>query len=231
MAPASTRDALLEHGALLFARHGVGAVSARQLHDAAGARNESAVHYHFGGRRGLVQAILAMHLDAVEARRATLVEAIEREGATADLRRLVRALAEPMAADLATPVGRAHLRIVAQLSHPALAYASPFEHASSVMSSGAEAGARVVEWLLAAMPDLPGAICRERLAALRGQLISLVGLRAQLVDDGLGSATPEATQLFVANLVDMAVAGLAAPASVEALDAAAAVGDERRRRS
>jgi AcrR family transcriptional regulator len=40
MARSTTRDALLEHGALLFARHGVAGVTARQLHEAIGARNE-----------------------------------------------------------------------------------------------------------------------------------------------------------------------------------------------
>ena len=63
-----TREALLEQGALLFARRGVGGVTARELHDAVGARNESALHYHFGGKDGLVLAILRVHLDAVEAR-------------------------------------------------------------------------------------------------------------------------------------------------------------------
>jgi hypothetical protein len=40
MARSTTCDALLEHGALLFARHGVAGVTARQLHEAIGARNE-----------------------------------------------------------------------------------------------------------------------------------------------------------------------------------------------
>jgi AcrR family transcriptional regulator len=42
-------------GARLFARLGPAGVTTRQLHEAAGARNESALHYHFGGRDGLVQ--------------------------------------------------------------------------------------------------------------------------------------------------------------------------------
>ena len=222
MAPSSTREALLEQGALLFARHGVGGVSARQLHEASGARNESAVHYHFGSQRGLVEAILRLHLDAVEARRAALVAEIEAQELTGDIRSLVRALAEPMAVDLATPEGRAHLRIVAQLSHPALAYAAPFEQASTVMSTRAPAGAQVVEWLLAAMRELPGPICRERMAALRAQLISLFGLRAQLLDDGLGPSSADATMLFVENLLDMVVASLTAPPTAAAMEAAAA---------
>ena len=126
MSASSTRDALVERGALLFARHGVAAVTARQLHEAVQARNESALHYHFGGKDGLVAAILTEHLAAVEARRAPLVVAIAAEDRSGDLRALVHALAAPMAEDLTLELGRAHLRLVAQVSHPSLAYRRPF---------------------------------------------------------------------------------------------------------
>jgi AcrR family transcriptional regulator len=177
VAGTKTREALLEHGALLFARHGVTGVTARQLHEAIGARNESALHYHFGDRDGLVREILRAHLAAAEARRALLVGAIAADGRSGDVRSLVRALAAPMAADLDDPLGRAHLRLVAQLSHPSLAYGRPF------VLVDAPSGKAVVRWLWQALDDLPPAIAGERLAALRSELISLFGLRAQLVDD------------------------------------------------
>lgn len=202
-----TRDALLEQGALLFARHGVARVTARQLHEAIGARNESALHYHFGNIDGLVAAIIRLHVDAVEVRRAPLVASIVAEERTGELRALVHALAAPMAADLDTPLGRAHLRIVAQLSHPALAYEMPFR------VSETPAGAAVVKWLWHALDWLPAPIHAERLALLRAQLISGFGLRAQLLDDQPTDDEPVATQLFVENLVDVIVAGLSAEPS------------------
>jgi AcrR family transcriptional regulator len=204
-----TRDALLEQGALLFARHGVARVTGRQLHKAVGARNESALHYHFGSIDGLVVEIVRHHVGEVEARRAPLVEAIAEAGQTDDLRSLVRALAVPMSEDLDTPVGRAHLRIVAQLSHPALAYEMPFR------VSEAPAGTAVVRWLWHALDALPDAIRTERLALLRAQLISGFGLRAQLLDDH--PSAPEPTPLFVENLVDVIVAGLRVDPSPETL--------------
>lgn len=214
MARSTTRQALLEQGALLFARHGVAGVTPKQLHQAVGARNESAVHYHFGGVQGLLAEIVRLHLDAVEQRRARLVEQMEAEGTTGDLRAVLHALAAPMAEDLATPVGRAHLRIVAELSHPALAYVPAF----SVRSPGASpSGARVVRWLADALdeacPRLPRRVRAERLAALRGQLLALFGLRARLLDDDPSHCTEARTRLFVENLLDMLVAGLTAPLS------------------
>jgi AcrR family transcriptional regulator len=104
VAGSSTRDALLEQGARLFARHGVDGVTARQLHVAIGARNESALHYHFGDRAGLALEIVRIHLAAVEARRAALVAAIIADDRTRDLPALVHALAAPMAEDVGSPL-------------------------------------------------------------------------------------------------------------------------------
>lgn len=206
-----TRDALLDQGALLFARHGVARVTARELHEAIGARNVSALHYHFGNIDGLVAAIIRSHVDAVEVRRAPLVAAIVAQERSGDLRALVHALAAPMAEDLDTSLGRAHLRIVAQLSHPALAYEMPFQ------VSDTPAGAAVVKWLWRALDRLPEPIRTERLALLRAQLISGFGLRAQLLDDQPSDDEPAATQLFVENLVDVIVAGLSAAPSPESI--------------
>ncbi len=213
VAGARTRDLLLEQGALLFARHGVAGVTARQLHEAVGARNESALHYHFGGKDGLALEILRRHLEAIEARRARLVAAIVADRREGDLRALVHALAAPMADDLGTAVGRARLRLVAQLDHPSLAYSAPFR------LTGAPAGAGVVRWLREALAHLPEPIRVERLAALREQLIELMGLRAQLLDEGPAEQCRTSTEVFLQNLVDMLVAGLGAEPSADTLAA------------
>lgn len=208
MAGRSTRDALLEEGALLFARHGVTGVSVRKLHEAVGARNESALQYHFGSRENLAQEILRRHLQAVEDRRARLVSTLIDEERTEDLRSVVNALAEPMACDLDTGLGRAHLRLVAQLSFPSLAYQRPFRF------TDAPAGLILVRWLVAVLAWLPPTIRLERLAALRTQLIGMFAQRAQLIDD----ASPDETwpdEFFLANLLDLLVAGLEVAPSQE----------------
>lgn len=205
----STKEALLQHGAVLFARHGVGGVTARQLHEAVGSRNVSALHYHFGGRDGLVTAIMHRHLAAIEERRAPLVATIVADDRATDLRSLVHALAAPMADDLDDPVGRAHLRLVAQLSDPSWAYDKPFQVVE------APAGRAVARWLREALRRLPKPVRTERLAALRGQLIGLFAQRAQLLDDHPAGEVPASNELFLQNLLDMLVAGLAADPSPE----------------
>ena len=41
-------------------------VEIREINDRAGQRNPSAVHYHFGSKEGLVEAILLRHQEALE---------------------------------------------------------------------------------------------------------------------------------------------------------------------
>jgi AcrR family transcriptional regulator len=100
---ASTRKAILETAERLFAEHGVAAVSARQISEAAGQGNNAAVGYHFGTKMGLVRAILASHSEPIEARRAELVA--ENAGST-ELRDWLTCLVLPSAehfASLGTP--------------------------------------------------------------------------------------------------------------------------------
>ncbi|MFC4251479.1 TetR/AcrR family transcriptional regulator [Sinimarinibacterium flocculans] len=54
----ATRKALVVAAFRLFAMEGVGAVSLRRITASAGAANQSAIHYHFSNRLGLVRAVL-----------------------------------------------------------------------------------------------------------------------------------------------------------------------------
>lgn len=53
-----TRQALVDQALEMFAAEGLGAVSLRRITAAAGAANQSAVHYHFRNKLGLVRAVL-----------------------------------------------------------------------------------------------------------------------------------------------------------------------------
>ncbi|MCB5908923.1 TetR/AcrR family transcriptional regulator [Streptomyces sp. SF28] len=50
----------------LFAEHGLSAVSSRQIGEAAGQGNVTAVSYHFGAKAGLVRAIMTKHGEEIE---------------------------------------------------------------------------------------------------------------------------------------------------------------------
>lgn len=84
----TTRQAVVARGLImrtaerLYATHGFAAVSIRQIGEAAGQRNKSAVQYHFSGRDDLIKAILAGHAEAIERHRLALTA---RDGEPGDL--------------------------------------------------------------------------------------------------------------------------------------------------
>ena len=109
-----TRDRLIATAEELFAAQGVEAVSLRQIVRAAGAKNATALQYHFGDRAGLVRSVLERHHLDVDTRRHALLDAYESEGKD-DLRGLAVALVQPLASKLADESGRAYLQIMAEV--------------------------------------------------------------------------------------------------------------------
>lgn len=67
-------DALLDAAERLFAEAGIAQVSDRRVAEAAGNTNHSAVRYYFGGREGLLRALIARHAEAVEEPRRVMSE-------------------------------------------------------------------------------------------------------------------------------------------------------------
>ncbi len=107
-------DALISAAEQLFAERGSDQVSLREITAAAGATNASAVQYHFGGRSGLVRALLAKHDPAVERRRHELLDAYEAAGEP-DVRRLAEALVRPLADELTEDGGPGYLQLLSDL--------------------------------------------------------------------------------------------------------------------
>ncbi|TYB56145.1 TetR/AcrR family transcriptional regulator [Nonomuraea sp. PA05] len=68
-APVGARSLIMDTAERLYATRGLAAVSLRQIGEAAGQRNKSAVQYHFSGRDDLIKAILAEHAEAIERHR------------------------------------------------------------------------------------------------------------------------------------------------------------------
>lgn len=93
----------------LVAERGVTDVTVAQITDAAGQRNAAAVHYHFGGRDGLLDAVLERHHTEIDQHR--FARLAERDDW--DLAGLVELIVDPLVARLETDSGRAFLRILA----------------------------------------------------------------------------------------------------------------------
>ncbi|WP_425588180.1 TetR family transcriptional regulator [Streptomyces tremellae] len=73
----NTRQAIMAAAERLIAEHGPAAVSNRQIAEAAGQRNVTAVSYHFGDRITLIGAIMARHGEQVDRIRQLYVSQVE----------------------------------------------------------------------------------------------------------------------------------------------------------
>ena len=76
METTDTKSHLLDVAEHLFAEHGIDATSLRAITSQADV-NLAAVHYHFGSKEGLVQAIFARRLDPLNADRLRRLDACE----------------------------------------------------------------------------------------------------------------------------------------------------------
>ncbi len=90
----ATRKRILKQAERLFAKTGIDAVSIRDITDAAGV-NSAAIHYHFGSKSGLIEALLARWAGELVERRGKLLDRIEAQSKVR-LRDVVEVLVLPM---------------------------------------------------------------------------------------------------------------------------------------
>ena len=203
----STREQLLDAGEHLFARKGVDGALTREIVTLAGQANDSAVHYHFGSRRGLLGAIVDRHLWRMEEQRKPALDALEAlgaRGADADLGAVLAAVVEPMTAELADQSGRDFLRIVAQLAGESGARTGETPHP---LAGTALAGQLAL--LYARCRDhLAEPVARERIAIAIVMLTAALADRAYRIDEGLPVLLNH--QAFATNLTAMLTAALTA---------------------
>jgi TetR/AcrR family transcriptional regulator, regulator of cefoperazone and chloramphenicol sensitivity len=192
-----TRARLLAEAERLFAIQGVYASTLREIVEAAGQRNVSALSYHFGSREGVLWAILQRHGDPLDEQRGRLVgDPIE----AATTRQLVGALLVPMAGLLIEPGGRNYLRIVAQLADRFPAWRMP---------EGSPHLHRILTLLERRSGGGDRAVQRERVVNAIMLLTAAMAERAKAVEEGAPLGLDAVT--FVATLADMIVGGLEAP--------------------
>lgn len=196
------RAALLDAGERLIAERGVD-VPLREIAAAAGQRNNSAVHYYFDSRGGLIEAIVERRMNWLEERRMALLAHHEAEGTAHEVRTLVAMLAAPilelMDAQGVTHYGR-FLEVVR--AHPVIADARRLAGAD-------RAAVRIIAVRLdAALPQLAPRRRRQRLETMATVMFALIADYERALEAGVRSAAPDGD---AAEIIDMIVAMLTVP--------------------
>lgn len=194
----ATMEKLLDSAERLFAQQGVLTASVRDITTMAGQRNASAMHYHFGGREGLVTAVLARHGARVAQERAALLAGLGHESHVANL---VRIVVEPLANRLLDEGGCRYLLILEQcLTIPGLGAPAPLHDESMY---GLQAA------LQKALSWIPAHVLARRFEFVIAALLGALAVRARSRLDGVKLGDSDA--VYIDDLVEMLAAAVAAP--------------------
>jgi AcrR family transcriptional regulator len=159
-----TRELIMAAAERLFAEQGVVAVSGRQISEAAGQGNNTAVGYHFGSKADLVRAITHKHSVQVDVLREEL---LARLGPAAEPRDWVACLVAPLPRHLATLAPPSwHARFAAQVVTDPVLRTILAEDALATPSLR-----RILDGLGPALAGLPAAVRAERFDMARTLII------------------------------------------------------------
>ncbi|MBL7489404.1 TetR/AcrR family transcriptional regulator [Frankia sp. AgB1.9] len=193
---------LLTTAERLFAENGLAGVSLRQIAAAAGSANSSAVHYHFGTKDRLIEAIFAYRLPQLLERRALLKTRLDPD----DLHGHLEAHLLPVL-ELAESPGNAYVSFVEQLQR------SP--ESRRVFATQPDIYRSVQDFLAdirQLLPDIPTPLLTLRATQAQSLSINAAAGRERAISNH-DSVIPFG--LFVATLTDGLTGFLAAPVSPE----------------
>lgn len=205
----ATKDRLLDAAERLFARDGVQGARIRDINELAGARNPSALHYHFGSRGAVVEAILMRYQTPIDEEAAAALDGLEATGQQPTERQIIEAVVRPEVAALDTQSGRDCVRIIPQLL-PAL---SRNLRAGVVLPT--TPGSRRILTMLderMATRSLPEHLRRERLVTYAVVFTTMLGERAHALEEG-GDLLMSGDE-FAVHMVDTLEAMLVAHSSI-----------------
>ncbi|WP_037370614.1 TetR/AcrR family transcriptional regulator [Amycolatopsis orientalis] len=198
---AATEQRLIAAAERLFAEHGVGAVSLRTVMQAA-QTNVAAIHYHFGSKEGLLDAVLRSRLGQVTGERTAVLRELPGKHVTA--RELARAYVQPVVAVLESG-GECWIRLVGQL------LATGGEGLDAVAESFFERNAAFVELLDRTSPGVPRRTLDFRLSQAMTVTLDVLGDVGRIRRLHGPNAADWTAEQIVEDLVDVVASILAGP--------------------
>ncbi len=193
----------------MIAIHGIAGVSLRQINEAAGHRNQAAIHYHFGSRLGLVEAIVTYRYSAIEGRRDAILATLGQHPQHMDVRALIGALAYPLIAESIERDGPYFLRFCERVSRE-----RDQIDATELFPSGSWRRTRAA--LAECISYLPPDLAQFRVDLAWEQVVSgLAGIEARRTN----GFSEIAGDMEVETVIDFVTAGFTAPVGRQVMNA------------
>ena len=207
-APSASGLRLVLAAERLFALHGIDGVSLRQIAVEAGSANNSAVHYHFGSKGGLIAAIFRHRLPQLISERQLLTARCDPD----DLRSRLEAHFLPLLR-LAEAPDSHYVSFVDQLHRHAL---GTQEGMPDLPPDGQRANDEFREDLERLLADLPDAVRPLRITEAQALCVHAAADRERAVTATVASVPFE---VFASSILDGMTGFLAAPASASTVRA------------
>lgn len=211
----TTRERLLLAAERLIADDGLGGVSLRRINAAAGQRNASAVHYHFGSLEAVIAAIFEYRMPAIDRRRNELLDAVIHEGRSGSLEAIAQATIQPIAEQIMNSAGGSpYIRFVAAASlAPSLDSwgVMPYRHRRGLRRAYAMC-ARI-------LAHMPGEIVHARLILAARQTVQTLADVDRVVIERHPGLRDELVRFHASDLVSRTVGALSEPISDATRDA------------
>lgn len=211
-----TKSRLMDAGERLFSRHGLDAVTVRQINQTAGQRNTSSLLYHFGSKEGLVEAIFIGRFASINARRHQMLDVLPVPPTDADIPALARAAVLPFFEHMQENAGGTDfIRFFALLySDPKIRISNKIwrEHTSSAR--------RLASLALSLMRHMPREAALQRVGLMATSVFHWLANWHQMAlgeapdspaDSGEEAPLMVPPESFVCNIIDLMAAAVTAP--------------------
>lgn len=196
-----TKAALIRAAERLFAERGLGGVSVRDITLAAGARNQSALHYHFGGMEELIREIFAQRFRQIEQARMQHLSAIDEAGKGHDVQALMEANVAPLFEACLEENGRLYARFSVQLiTDPR------YNVGALVRDVGIKSAADIGQRLSEVLGELPARVLTARLRQVFTISVILMADYARGVENGSAPEVEVAVREAAATLAGFLMA-------------------------
>ncbi|TNE35226.1 MAG: TetR/AcrR family transcriptional regulator [Alphaproteobacteria bacterium] len=195
----------------LFATYGIDGVTLQQILKGAGQRNSSAMHYHFGTKDALIEAILAWRMTGIDIHRNRMIDGLLKDGYERDIRAILATGVIPFTrpTDESSQPSYYNRFLLEIHRNPGFSFdeliAGKFDRGIQRMS----------ELLYAQLSTLPDELRKPRIATIRAMIIYGVADIEALRSKRLQEKRDFDLRRAVENLIDMASGALIAPVSKE----------------
>jgi AcrR family transcriptional regulator len=202
----NTKAALIEAAERLFAEKGLGGVSVKEIIRAAGARNESALQYHFGSVDELIKEVFANRYREIEQARAASFSALRFTDSDDKLEVVLEAALMPFMAACLSRDGRLYALFCAQIATD-----PRFDLFEIINGIGMPSLATLRGFVVASIQGVPEHILATRLRRSFTISLLIAADYAQQIELGVAPPIEEATREAVVTLAAFLRAKLTMP--------------------